>query len=166
MNRRQPSPKKRQFKPTPPKWNSPVWFLPLMLLMVWLWQSTIMQLAYRRIPYSEFKEHLARGEVVECAVKEDTIEGKLLPKPTPEGANAATNPPAGAKKAGPEKKETFFRTVRVEDPKLVEDLEAAGVRFHGERPSVLSQLLLAWVLPIGVLFLLWMLISRRIGAAG
>src|SRR5437867_3259042 len=132
MNRRQPSPKKRQFKPTPPKWNSPVWFLPLMLLMVWLWQSTIMQLAYRTIPYSEFKEHLARGEVVECAVKEDTIEGKLLPKPTPEAANTATNAPAGAKKAGPEKKETFFRTVRVEDPKLVEDLEAADVKFHGE----------------------------------
>src|ERR1051325_5458023 len=84
MNRHQPSPKKREFKPKPPKWNSPVWYLPLMLLLVWFWQTTIVQLAYKTIPYSEFKERLARGEVAECAVKDDTIEGKRSEEHTSE----------------------------------------------------------------------------------
>jgi cell division protease FtsH len=167
MNRHQPSPKKREFKPKPPKWNSPVWYLPLMLLLVWFWQSTIVQLAYKTIPYSEFKERLARGEVAECAVKDDTIEGKIVSKAQPTAPTTATNAPAvTAKKAGSEKKEIFFRTVRVEDPKLVKELEKANVKFHGERPSLISQFLLSWILPLGVMVLVWMFISRRVGAAG
>ncbi len=59
-----------------------------------------------------------------------------------------------------------FRTVRIEDPKLVEDMEAAGVEFKGERPSFLSQFLLSWVLPIGLMMLFWLFISRRIGSVG
>src|SRR5215469_468508 len=84
MNGREPSPKKDS-KPKTPKWSSPLWYLPVMLLLLWLWQGTITQLSYKTIPYSEFKSHLARGEVTECTVKEDTIEGKIQP-----------NPPAGA----------------------------------------------------------------------
>jgi hypothetical protein len=40
-------PQKREFKPKPPKWNSPVWYLPLMLLLIWFWQSTVSQLSFR-----------------------------------------------------------------------------------------------------------------------
>src|SRR5215467_11516538 len=97
------SPPKRDRKPISPKWSSPLWYLPLMLLMLWFWQSTIVQFAYKTIPYSEFKEHLARGEVAECAVKETTIEGRLEPKPqsAPASSTTSTNtsPPAKSKAA-------------------------------------------------------------------
>ena len=59
-----------------------------------------------------------------------------------------------------------FRTVRIEDPQLVQEMEAAGVEFKGERPSLLSQFLLSWVLPIGLMMLFWLFISRRIGNVG
>src|SRR5438128_145069 len=118
MDRRQSAPKKREFKPAPPKWNSPIWYLPLMLLLLWFWQSTIVQLAYRTIPYSDFKQHLGRGEVIECTVKENSIEGKIQPKAEAAAPNPSTNAPAAAEKAGPDKKEYLFRTVRVEDRKL------------------------------------------------
>jgi cell division protease FtsH len=56
--------------------------------------------------------------------------------------------------------------VRVEDPKLVEELEAAGVTFTGVRPGILSQFLLAWALPLGVMALLWIYLGRRLSNAG
>src|SRR2546427_8374753 len=162
MDRREPSPK-REFKPVPPKWSSPIWFLPLMLLLLWFWQSTLVQFAYRTIPYSEFKEHLARREVLECAVKENTVEGKIQPKA--ETTTLSTNASA-AEKAATAKKEFFFRSVRVEDPKLVEELENANVKFRGERPNFLSQFMLAWIVPLGIMLLIWMFISRRMAGAG
>jgi len=40
------------------------------------------------------------------------------------------------------------------------------VKFHGARQGFFSQILLAWLLPIGVMILIWSFISRRIGNAG
>src|SRR5438552_2909366 len=164
MDRRDLLPK-RELKPKPPKWSSPLWYLPFMLVMVWLWQTTIVQLSYRTILYSEFKAHLRSDNVVECTLTQDTIQGKIDAKNPLPPSMIPTNAP-GAAKAGPEKKQFYFRTVRVEDSKLVEELEAAKVNFNGERPSFLSQFLIAWILPIGVIFLIWSFISRRLGSAG
>jgi cell division protease FtsH len=144
-----------------------------MVLLLWFWQSTIAQLAYHTIPYSEFKDYLKRHEVVKCVVKDDAIEGEILSKIPPAAENAggsSTNsapaPAVGAKPATAEPKSYLFRTVRVEDPKLVEELEEAGVKFRGERPSMMSQFLLSWVLPIGIMVLIWSFVGRRIGSAG
>ena len=59
-----------------------------------------------------------------------------------------------------------FRSVRIEDPKLVEDLQKAGIEYRGLRPGILSQFLWAWLLPIGAIVLLWWALSSRLGAAG
>src|SRR5439155_7855854 len=59
-----------------------------------------------------------------------------------------------------------FRTVRIEDPDLVKELQAAGVEYGGVRPGFMSQLLLAWVLPTVVMVALGSFLSRRFGAAG
>jgi len=59
-----------------------------------------------------------------------------------------------------------FRTVRVEDPGLVKELEQHGVEFSGVRPSGISQLLWAWLLPIAVMILLWRFLARRMGSLG
>jgi len=40
------------------------------------------------------------------------------------------------------------------------------VKFVGERPSILSQLVLSWIIPIGLMIVLWTFISRRMGKAG
>ena len=59
-----------------------------------------------------------------------------------------------------------FRSIRIEDPKLVEDLQKASVEFSGIRPSFLAHFLWAWMLPIALFALLWFVLARRIGAAG
>src|SRR5436190_22469270 len=114
MDRRE-LPPKRDFKPGPPKWSSPLWFLPFMLLLLWFWQSTLAQFAFKTIAYSEFKDRLARGEVVECAVKESTIEGRIQGKGESSTPEASTNAPAGPKPVAG-KKAFFFRTGRVAAP--------------------------------------------------
>jgi len=79
MEARNPGPK-GELKPKPPKWSSPIWYLPVMFLLLWFWQSTVSQFSYRTIPYSEFKASLARHEVVSCVVRDDDIQGEILPK--------------------------------------------------------------------------------------
>lgn len=210
-------------------WRALMWYLPFMLLMLWMWQELFYSVTVKTIPYSEFKQHVAHREVVECDVKEDEIvgviqvpsnsaqpadaeqsksDGKFAPAPVAEPSTATTkgtetkntkstdqtttkpsgkpsSPPTATTtktptttaqknsqakapnvKSPPKPKQFLFRTVRVEDPQLVDDLEAAGVRFEGVRPSFLQNLLVAWVIPLGLMFLLWTFLSRRLGAAG
>jgi cell division protease FtsH len=152
-------------------------YLLVMLLVTWGWQEFFGQFAVRTIPYSQFKAHLERREVVEAAVKQDEVAGRIVPlaaqqtnatpaTPKPQTPDTSTNEmPFGLRRALAETKPFFFRTVRVEDPDLVKELQAAGVEYSGVRPSALSQFLLAWVLPIAVMIGLWSLLARRMGAA-
>ena len=140
-------------------------YLALALLALWLWQDAARNLAYRTIPYSEFKQALARGEVRKVSIEQDRIEGELLPKPDVDPALADLEPPAAYGEAE-EREPVLFRTVRVEDPELVGELVAAGVEFTAVRPSFLGQFLLAWALPIGLLVLFWIFLSRRIAGGG
>ena len=155
------------------------------LMVLWVWQELVRQVAVVTIPYSEFKAYVSRHEVTEATIQQDEIVGRIVPH-APSAAKAAepstklaetqpsvkpTASPVAA--ASPSPKATpaptnpfFFRTVRVEDPDLVNELQAAGVNFSGTRPSVLSQFLMAWVLPILILFGLWSLLARRFRAAG
>src|SRR5258708_22153440 len=103
MNQREPR-SKRDLKVKPPKWSSPIWYVPIMLLLLWLWQSAVSQFAYKAIPYSEFKSYLARKEVAECVVRDDVVEGKIQPGvEVPASAATSTNPPAGQKAASDKK---------------------------------------------------------------
>jgi len=190
-------------------WRALMWYLPTMLLMLWLWQEMFYSMTVKTIPYSEFKQHVAQREVVQCDIKEDEILGliRIQPQATPaqkstsgppagtvaaptstsaeevkktdlpagesttNGSAATTGAKASSAKAtngqlATEPTEFMFRTVRVEDPQLVEALQAAGVKFEGVRPSFLHSLLVAWVIPLGLMFLLWTFLSRRLGAAG
>jgi cell division protease FtsH len=156
-----------------PQWRFPLWYFVIAFALLWVWQSAFTQFTVRTIPYSEFKNYLAQGQVTEAQVGETEIKGKIEPATTLSRAEAPTNniarlTNASAAQSPATKPEAgfLFRTVRVEDPKLVEELEAKGVKFVGVRPSFFSQFILAWVLPIALMVLLWSFISRRMGAAG
>lgn len=174
--------------PTPQvDWRSLLWVGMLCLLLVWLGQDFYNAVSVRTIPYSEFKTYVAAKVVTQCEVRETEILGTVdrskgdadsastaatdaqdskgepesssaessEPKPTPESTDAEDD------------NETFlFRTVRVDDPKLVEDLEAAAIEFVGVRPGLLTNFLAFWLLPIGLLLLLFIFMSRRLTSVG
>lgn len=180
-----PPPKKKpagSSRRLPQDWRFTVGYVVLMLLLLWLWQDQWYAPAVRSIPYSDFKKAIAAGQIIECEIMEEAITGRIDPlrKKAAKAAAApaaaattkgATNAPklkdTGKDKAPADSKETFhFRTVRIEDPKLIDELDAAGVRYQAVRPNLLTQFLLGWVLPIGFMVALWMFLSRRIGMAG
>jgi cell division protease FtsH len=101
---------------------------------------------------------LAQGTPAQAA------SNKAKPSSSPPSAPGKLKPEA-AQAAAPEK--SFkFRTIRVEDPQLVEELQAAHVQFTGVRPGLLSTLLWAWVLPLLFFGAIWYFLSRRMGTAG
>ena len=55
-----------------------------------------------------------------------------------------------------------FSTTRIEDPKLIEELEQAGVKYSGEVVSRWLPEVLGWVVPILLLIGLWTFFFRRI----
>src|SRR5438046_7292551 len=154
MKKKQP-PKKGLGK-LQPEWKLPIWYLGLILVLLWLWQDTFVQFTVHTILYSDFKQYLSRGEVKECAVRETEITGRIVPRTQTVAPNQNQNqstptnqnriPTAAvARRKVPINEPFLFRTVRVEDPKLVEELQHAGVEFAGVRPSFISQVMLAWV---------------------
>jgi cell division protease FtsH len=161
-----------------PQWRLWIWYFLMTLLVLWVWQELGNKVEYRTIPYSEFRAYLTQGAVAEALVKQDEIDGRIVPKPghetkneSAENAKATPSPGAtsspGATASPPgEEKPFFFRTERIEDPQLVNELQTAGVQYGAARPGVISQFFLAWVLPIAVMVLLWNLLARRMGGAG
>ncbi len=152
--------------PTEPRWGFYIAYFLVMMVLLIGWQEMFSRLSVQTIQYSEFKSHLAQGEVKSAAVGRDEITGRIEPKGPPQKNEVKTNPPP-ARVAGKAPGEPFnFRTIRVEDPKLVDELEKAKVEYQGMRPGFFSTLFMAWILPIIIMVLIWRLISRRMGAAG
>ena len=60
----------------------------------------------------------------------------------------------------------MFRTVRVDDPDLVQDLEKKHVKFTGVRAGFLSQILWYWILPIALMLLLWRFLFQPMRGVG
>jgi cell division protease FtsH len=90
-----------------------VWLAAFMLLLV-LFQNLKMGSEESEVPYSAFKERLKAREVATLTVRPDILRGEF-------------------KSAGG--KTQRFRAFRLEDPKLIEDLEAAGVKDYKGEPD-------------------------------
>lgn len=153
-----------------PQWRFFIIYFLVTLLITWGWQEFFTQASLRTIPYSQFKQYLAEHEVTEAVVKESEIDGRIVPKAHGAGnVSSAAPSPSASPSAEVKKAETepfFFRTERIEDPDLVNQLQAGGVKYAAARPGFMSQLLVSWILPIAFIFILWRLLARRMGAAG
>jgi cell division protease FtsH len=104
----------------------------------------------QEVPYSTFREDLARGQVEKVTVEPERI--LYTTKGAPDEADEA----GGRRKA-----------VRIEDRDLVNDLVAAGVEFEAHTPSEsLLTSLLGWILPIVPFVLIWWFLMKRMGKGG
>jgi cell division protease FtsH len=117
------------------------------------------------ISYSQFKSLLKKDLINDLAIRETTIDGNLKGAAVKEIFT-----PEKVKKISPEiaegKKLLPFETVRVEDPGLTAELEAAKVPFKGEVTSNWLPTILSWVVPVGLFFLVWSYVGKKIGSAG
>lgn len=121
-----------------------IWYLALGIWAVFVLQNYISSLlAIKTIPYSEFLKLLKERKIVEVAISENQIQGKMV------------------KLKNGKKHIVLFRTVRV-DPQISNLLEKYNVKFAGQVQSTFLRELFSWVFPIFLFIGIWYLIMRRI----
>ena len=129
-------------------------FLLTSLLAVWLFQEFVVStvpIQARDIPYSEFRAKLKTGQLVELTIASPRITGAMK-NPASTSDRDRTIP---------------FDTVAPPngDPMLLDELDAAGVKYRVKPPtSPVAEFLLAWLLPLALLGFFWSAAYRRVGA--
>ena len=126
--------------------TSTMWYVLAAVLLLALGQAFFFSIqSGQTISYSEFKAAVREGQVQEVVVAEDRIRGTL--------------------KQAPAGKSKTITVVRIEDPKLLEELEKSGVKYTGEVASRWLDEVFAWLIPLIFLIALWSFFFRRMSGA-
>ena len=138
------------------------WYFGGVFLLLMVLQNYIFAPSVGTLSYAEFKTLAEKGKVSDVAIGAQLITGRLkldgveglLPKARIE---ELTKSGTG---------EHQFMTVKVDDPTLVHDLQQASVNFRGEVTSTWLPMILSWILPMGVFFLIWRFALKKMGGGG
>jgi len=123
-----------------------IWYVLIAVWVVLIFQNAISQkFRVQQVPYSEFVKSLQDGKVVEVAIAQDRIQGKM--RATKDGQEV----------------EKAFSTVRV-DPNLSQMLEKYNVTFGGVVESNFLKNLASWFFPVLLFFGVWYFMMRRFSA--
>jgi len=137
-----------------------IWYFLIAAGVVWLIQLFLLAPHEAEISYSQFKQLIAEKKVYDLTVSDQIIHGKLeagVPLPAPKTATGEAQEPVQSEKGRP------FKTVRVEDPTLVKDLQAAGIDFSGTVENTFWTTLLGWLIPMALFLGLWFFLIRAVG---
>ena len=113
------------------------------------------------LSYRDFKTLLKAGKVVDLLLHERTITGRL----STEGLEGLLPQVKSEELRKSGHGESRFVTVKVDDPTLIPELEAAGVQFQGRIESQWLGTLLSWIIPPLVFVAIWGFLMRRMGPA-
>lgn len=129
-------------------WNFLFWYILMTIIFFYFFQNSI-QTKREIIPYSQFQEFLKNDQIDTCVVSQKNIIGTLKLKDEKTG------------------KPRHFITVPLLNNDLAAQLAEHKVKFSVKAgSSMLTILLINWVLPILFFAMIWMFISRRMGKAG
>lgn len=126
-------------------WGFAFWIVLFVILLVFM-QSSRKSGVKEDIPYSVFKQSVKEGKVANVLVSPDMIEGEFL---------------------SADGKPKKFKTIPLDDPKLVEDMENSKVSKFSGKPQNgwIGPLLMSWG-PIILLILFWLWMIRGMNGAG
>jgi len=129
-----------------------------------LFQNFFMSRHIQTLTYSEFKTLLRAGNIAHVTLGTEYLQGELRTAGL-EGVLPQEKINQMVKTTG-KRDETGlhpFAVVRINDPDLVRDLEAAKAPYTGKIESTWFTTLLSWVLPALIFFGLWSFLMRRMG---
>ncbi len=144
MNPRDKRSGERRAVPLPGRPGGAIWYVLGFLMLMALAQAWFLAPAGRQVSYSEFKTALRGGQVADIVVGEQAIRGTFKAD-----VNGSRN----------------FTAARIDDPKLLEELDAAGVTYTGELMNRWLPEVISWVIPLVLLFALWSFFFKRMGGA-
>lgn len=138
-----------------------LWYVLLAMMMMLVIQSYVGSVHVDNLSYSDFKVLLKAGKINDVVIADDVVTGTLNTQGL-EGLLPKTQVDA---LLGQGKGDHQFATVRVNDPNLVQDLEAAKVRFLGKVDNKWIATLLSWIVPALLFFAIWSFMIKRMGGA-
>ena len=139
-----------------------LWYFVAAFAAVTLLQTYLRQEQVGEITYAQFKQLVDAGKVTDVTVGPDDVTGKLTTLDVDGILNAAQL--KRLRESG--LKTYYFHAVRVEDPKLVETLEARKIPFSGRVANTWITNVLSWVVSLAFFLVLWGFLFRRMGAGG
>ena len=124
----------------PPKAHFSIWYFLIAFLLFSYLQQYYFSRKVETIPYSQFKQYIAAGDIGKLTIGPENINGTLKGEPV-----------------------QAFTTLRVNDPDLVKDLDEHKVNYSGHYESKFLSSILSWVIPIGIFFLIWRFAMKKMG---
>ncbi len=118
-----------------------IWYFLIIMLFFSFFQTFFFSGKMETIPYSQLKQSIADGNVDKLIVGPENITGTM------KGSTDQT-----------------FKTVRVDDPGLVKELDERQVNYSGRYESRLLSILFAWIIPLGLFFLIWRFTMKKMGS--
>ena len=138
-----------------------VWYIVIAAALLLLFNSLFSsQQGASMVEYSTFKALIGEGQIKRVRITDEHYVGysvteEELRRLQESGSAALSNVQE-------------WRTVRVDDPGFVELLDQQGVQYYavpqGNRP--LLGLVLQWVIPLGLMFVVWRFMFKRLGSMG
>jgi cell division protease FtsH len=125
---------------SPPKRRFNIWYLLMVILFFSYLQPFLFSEKVETIPYSKFKQAIADGTVDKLIIGPENITGTLA------GSSNQT-----------------FKTIRIDDPGLVKELDEGSISYSGRYENRLLGSLLSWVIPLGFFFLIWRFAMKKMG---
>ncbi|QRN93569.1 ATP-dependent zinc metalloprotease FtsH [Archangium violaceum] len=153
---------KKQEKPPPPnkgfRFGSPLGYIILLVLGFMLFRNVFQDAGVQRVSYSRFREAITEGKFSRVQLSQEWVKGILKDSTQPPADSQATGP-------GPLRSEPSalpWLAYRVQgDEELVPLLEQQGVQYEAVPQSSFSEVLWIWLLPLGLAFLFWSFMMRR-----
>ena len=139
-----------------------IWYFFLSVAILLLIQTYLLAPRPEEVSYSQFKNLVKQNLVTDVAVGHETIRGNIKA----EGVKQALTEERLKQIKHDGKSTVPFTTIRVEDPKLTQDLEAVGITYRGEVTSNWLPTILSWVVPVVLFFLVWSFLINKMGGAG
>lgn len=141
--------KQQKKEPLKKQLNFPIWYILIAAFILMSLFSYLFNPVVGNISYSEFKRLVRDGRIESCQITSSLIKGTLK-----------------GEEMGLEKQKTFV-AARVDDPELVKELEAQGIKYSGNYENTwLQQFLFTWIIPIGIFFLIWRFVFKKMGPTG
>ena len=137
-----------------------IWYFIAAFVVVILLHTYLIQEEVGEITYAQFKQLVAAGKVTDVVIGPDHVSGKL----TTLDLEGILTPEQLAQLKQWGGTTHYFRAVRVEDAKLVEELEARKIAFSGRVASTWLTNLASWALSVVFFLVLWGFLFRRMGA--
>lgn len=129
-------PQKQTGLPAKKRFN--LWYFVLAMILFTYLQPLLFSAKTETISYSQFKQYVDQGVAEELIIGPDSIKGTL----------------AGSPKRA-------FTTIRVHDPELVKQLDEGLINYSGRYENRFLGSLFSWILPLGIMFLIWRPVTIR-----